>query len=143
MSDAEAGEIQETAPTTEAEDSATETMLEGMPPEAKKMVMQTLSMQGRIGPAPHPLADKITPEHIAQIITAEEGADKRRYQNTVAARRYGFAYAVLFVLLFIFLTLFLVQADKELYSKALGVFAIFVGGFGSGYGVKAHFSRGK
>jgi hypothetical protein len=43
--------------------------------------------------------------------------------------------------LFTFLTIFLVGTDKELYKEAMKLFAVFLGGFGGGFGVKSYMDR--
>jgi len=74
-------------------------------------------------------------------ITAKD--DKRSFKDTAQSRKFTLLYVVIFVALFIFLTVFLVGADKDLYKEAIKLFAVFLGGFCGGFGVKSCMDRDK
>jgi hypothetical protein len=50
---------------------------------------------------------------------------------------------LVFAALFIFSTVFLVGSDKELYKEVIKLFAVFLGGLGSGFGIKSYMDRSK
>jgi hypothetical protein len=45
---------------------------------------------------------------------------------------------LIFAALFVFATIYLVGADKELYREIVKLLAVFLGGAGTGYGIKAY-----
>jgi len=113
--------------------------LKKVPPEILKIIEHRMLLL-KYGPAPNPVAEKITENHITKILdnTAEE--NKRRARDKTQSRIFKFAAAVLAAGLFVFLTVFL-KPDRDLYVEIIQLPAIFAGGFGAGYGVKAY--RGK
>lgn len=120
-------------------------VLAGMPPEAKKMVerfmMQSVSMQGIRTPPRNPILKKIDGEHIHKVLDIAKADDERNFQNQISARRYGAFYVVLFVGLFVFVTVYVGTADKELYKELLKFLLIYLGGLGSGYGLKTYLNK--
>lgn len=113
--------------------------LKSVPPEIQKIIEHRM-LSLRYGPAPNPVAEKITENHITKILdnTAEE--NKRRAKDKIQSRIFKFAATVLAVGLFVFLTIFL-KPDRDLYVEIIQLLAIFAGGFGAGYGVKAYLEK--
>jgi len=123
-------------------DSAEPELLKNLPPEAKKVLEIGMSMH-RFGPMPNPIAEKINEKHIDKILDISEKDDERAYKNAGETRKYTLIYVLIFAALFVFSTIFLVGSDIDLYKEVIKLFAIFLGGFGSGYGVKSHIERKK
>ncbi len=117
-------------------------ILNSLPPEAKKVLEFGMSMQ-RIGPMPNPIAEKITETHISKILDIAENDDKMSFEDSKESRKYTLIYVVIFSLLFVFATVYLVAADKELYKEFIRLFAAFLGGLGSGFGLKSYIDRKK
>lgn len=114
-------------------------LLKRLPPDAKKVVEigMGMMMQG-VGPVPNPLTKKITEKHIDKILEIAAKDDERTFENAKNFRIYMLIYILSFIGLFVFLTIFLVGSDKELYKEVLKLFATFLGGLGSGFGVKSY-----
>jgi hypothetical protein len=146
LADTGKGEDQSSAAEDEGTDSA-EVMpnaefLKNLPPEARKVVEIGMSMH-RFGPIPNPLTEKITEKHIDKILDISAKDDERSFTDAAHSRWFTLAYVAMFLGLFVFLTIFLVGADKELYKEAVKLFAVFLGGFGGGFGVKSYMDREK
>ncbi|WP_089729742.1 hypothetical protein [Candidatus Thiosymbion oneisti] len=118
-------------------------LLKNLPPEARKVVEIGMMSARRFGPMPNPLTDKITEKHIDKILEIAAKDDERSFKDTAQSRKFTLLYIVIFVALFTFLTVFLVGADKDLYKEAIKLFAVFLGGFGGGFGVKSYMDRNK
>jgi len=116
--------------------------LKNLPPEARKIVEFGMSMH-RLGPMPNPLTEKLTEQHIDKILEISARDDELSFKDAARSRWFTLIYVIIFVALFIFLTIFLVGADKELYKEAVKLFAVFLGGFGGGFGVKSYMDRNK
>jgi hypothetical protein len=117
-------------------------MLKGLPPEARKVLEIGMSMH-RLGPVPHPLVDKINETHITRILELAEKDDERSFRDAAENRKYTLIYVLVFAVLFIFATVFLVGSDKELYREVIKLFAVFLGGLGSGFGIRSYMDRNK
>ena len=92
---------------------------------------------------PHPLAAKLNDQHIDKILEIAAKDDEHAFKDAGQARKYTLIYILVFAALFVFLTIFLVGSDKELYKEILKLFAIFLGGLGSGFGIKSYMDRNK
>ena len=95
----------------------------------------------RFGPMPNPLTEKLTEKHIDKILDISAKDDERSFADSAHSRWFTLVYVILGIALFVFLTIFLVGADKELYKEAVKLFAVFLGGFGGGFGVKSYMDR--
>lgn len=115
-------------------------ILSKLPPEARKVVEVGMSMQ-RFGPMLNPLTEKINEKHIDKILEISAKDDERSFDDAAQSRKFTLLYVLIFVALFIFLTVFLVGTDKELYKEAIKLFAVFLGGFGGGFGIKSYMDR--
>lgn len=116
--------------------------LKKLPPEARKVVEIGMSMH-RFGPIPNPLTEKLNEKHIDKILEISAKDDERTFDDAAQSRWFMLGYVIIFAALFIFLTIFLVGADKELYKEVVKLFAVFLGGFGGGFGVKSYMDREK
>ncbi|CAN2041922.1 Membrane protein DUF2335 [Candidatus Magnetomoraceae bacterium gMMP-15] len=116
-----------------------------LPPEAKKVLeigMSGMSMH-RFGPMPNPIAAKITEKHINKILDIAEKDDDCSFKDSKENRKFMLIYFLVFAALFVFSTVFLVGSDKELYKEVIKLFAVFLGGLGSGFGIKSYIDRKK
>ncbi len=117
-------------------------ILKNLPPEARKVIQIGMSSH-RFGPMQNPLTQKLTSQHIDKILEISEKDDERAFKDAGESRKYTLIYIILFSALFIFLTVFLVGSDVELYKEIVKLFAIFLGGLGSGFGIKGYMDRNK
>jgi len=132
----------ESTPADDSEFIPDADLLKKLPPEARKVVEIGMSMH-RFGAMSNPLADKLTEKHIDKILDISAKDDERSFADAAHSRWFTLTYVVLFLALFVFLTVYLVGADKELYKEAVKLFAVFLGGFGGGFGVKSYMDREK
>ncbi len=117
-------------------------LLEKLPPEAKKVVEIGMSMH-RFGPMPNPITEKLNDGHIDKILDIAAKDDERAFKDATESRKFTLIYILVFSALFIFLTIFLVGSDVELYKEIIKLFTIFLGGLGSGFGIKSYMDRNK
>lgn len=147
MSKEENNNITENKPDDEAEVNKTEENVEAeflgkLPPEARKVVEFGMSMQ-RVGPMPNPIVEKLNEGHIDKILEIAAKDDERSFADAGSSRKYTLVYIVIFVALFIFLTIFLVGSDIELYKEIIKIFIVFLGGLGSGFGIKTYMDKNR
>ena len=115
--------------------------LENLPPEVKRVVQATLSMQRISTPFGSPLQDKINEEHISKILEIVEKDDERTFADAQSARKYTLINTIIILGFFGFLTVFLVNKDVEVYRELLKLTVAFAGGLGSGFGLKGYLDR--
>ena len=114
-------------------------LLKHLSPEIKQLTVSA----HRVGPAPNPIAEKITTVHISAILNNAAKNDERAFEDAKISRKYVLGYVLISVAVFIFLTVYLVDIDKELWKEIVKLFAVFAGGFGSGFGVKSYLDRNR
>ena len=117
-------------------------LLKSLPPEAKKVLEIGMSMH-KFGPIPNPLAEKINEKHINKILDIAEKDEERSFKNAGETRKFTLIYVLVFAAIFVFSTVFLVGSDKDLYKEVIKLFAVFLGGLGSGFGIKSYMDRNK
>jgi len=115
--------------------------LENLPPEIKRVMQATLSMQRISMPLTSSIQEKINEEHISIILESVEKDSERVFKDTQEARKYSVIYIFIVLLFFSFLTVFLVNKDVAVYQEILKLLIIFGGGFGSGIGFKGYMDR--
>ena len=130
--DSEGGDLEKIAPE-----------LANLPPEIKKVVQATLSMQRISTPFVSPIVEKVNESHISKILEIVEKEDERVFADTQAARKYALIYTIVVLLFLGFLTVFLVNKDVAVYQDILKIIIIFGGGLGSGFGLKGYLDRKK
>lgn len=79
----------------------------------------------------NPIADKITTEHITQLISKSDNYDKRDREERKGERNYNLVLTVMGLLFVGFLIVFL-QSNEELLIKIVIGIISFIGGFGFG-----------
>jgi hypothetical protein len=117
------------------------TELENLPPEVKRVVQATLSMQRISMPLTSNYQDKINEEHISKILDIVAKDDERTFADTQSARKYTLINTIIVLIFFGFLTVFLVNKDVEIYREVLKLSIAFAGGLGSGFGLKGYLDK--
>lgn len=120
-----------------------EGVFDKLPPEIKKVMDVGFSMQRFSGPMPSPFLNKINETHVTKILELAEKDDERAFVDAQASRKYILGYVLIFAMLFVFATVFLVGQNTELYKEMLKLLATFLGGLGSGFGLKGYLDRKK
>lgn len=115
--------------------------LENLPPEVKRFMQATLSMQRISTPLVSPILEKVNENHISKILEIAEKEDERLFADTQSARKYTLINTILILGFFGFLTVFLVNKDIAAYQEILKIIIIFGGGLGSGFGLKGYLDR--
>lgn len=108
-------------------------ILEAIPVEERGKVISVIkqSMFSSITRRSNPIADKITTEHITQLISKSDEQDKRDREERKGQRNYNLILLLIGLAFIGFLIVFL-QRDKELLIKIIIAIISFVGGFGVG-----------
>lgn len=108
-------------------------ILEAIPVEERGKVISVIkqSMFSSITRRSNPIADKITTEHITQLISKSDEQDKRDREERKGQRNYNLLLVLIGLAFIGFLIVFL-QRDKELLVKIIIAIISFVGGFGVG-----------
>ena len=84
-------------------------------------------------PRPNPLHQRVTSEHIGQIIAKSERDSERAHTSEASERRYRFLYFVIGLIAAIALLVFFsVTNNREMLTNVLIALLGFVGGFGLG-----------
>lgn len=109
-------------------------VLDKIPPEARgeiKRMVSTMVSTGYVGPAPHPFAKKMTPEHIGKIIENSEKDDQRQFQNLQEERKMSLTIFFGILIPVVGLIVFFSIINK---IEFLVPFISAIVGFGGGYG---------
>lgn len=124
-----------------SEDIIPEEVLEAFPEEDRGRI-ESVMRQTIISGAMHrgnPIADKITSEHITQLITKSDDQDKREWEERGRDRNYNLILVGIGVAFVSFLVVFLKDNENLLLNLVLAIVS-FIGGFGFG---KFYKSEGK
>ncbi|MBN9885943.1 hypothetical protein [Salipiger abyssi] len=111
-------------------------VLESLPEPMRHQVRETFGILSA-GPARNPVAEKVTPEHISQLIANDEADSVREYEERASSRRYTLVYVVLAILAFFVLAFTFAKDNPDLFKQILAFFATFGAGFGAGWGFTA------
>lgn len=111
-------------------------ILETLPPEVKKVIEMGFSMQRISGSMPNPLLSKVTEGHINKILEIADKEENNSFSDKQSSKKYNAFYFLISILFVVFLIVFLVGKDKDLLLAIIEKSTYFLGGFGSGYGVK-------
>ena len=87
------------------------------------------------GPAPDPLIQKLTPQHVATLIEHSEKESKRDHKLLREGRIYTLVYALIAVLAFFGFALMFGHSNPALFTQVLVFLAPFGAGFAAGWGV--------
>ncbi len=108
-----------------------------LPEEAKKVVQFGMQMQRFSGQLPNPIHEKITAEHINQILELSKSEDEHQFQYAKSGRLMNFIVILVVAGLFIFLVVYLSKDNPDLLEDIIKVAVGLIGGFGAGYGYKS------
>jgi len=110
-----------------------------LPDDMPKEVQQTIRMMmasSMGGPRQHPLFEKFTDDHIHKYLDYIQKDDDSEFSLRSSNRWFYLLYTVLGLGFFSFLVIYLLPKDKALLDEILKLLVTFVGGLGSGYGLK-------
>lgn len=108
-------------------------LLEGMPPERRRLFTQAFSSITHFaGPVFNPVLRRITSEHITQIIDNAEARNSREAEAEKSNRRYQFGHFIVGLAALVFLLVFFTLREQYHVLAAVITGAM---GFGSGFGV--------
>lgn len=85
----------------------------------------------------NPIAEKVNPEHITQVLDNADKRDARDRHERSAVRWHGTTILVIAMAFLVFLIVYLKDKPEILVPIISATFA-FVAGFAGGYGYKAH-----
>ena len=86
-------------------------ILNDLPPEVRDQVSLMISRSSYQGVMPNPLVEKLTPEHITQIIDASVADDNNNYKFITSNRIFKLIYTVICLAAFFLLLLFLIYRN--------------------------------
>lgn len=112
-----------------------EEVLEKIPPEARGEIKRMFSMvsAGYVGPAPSPIARKLTGEHITKIIDNVEREDQRHFNNTKDERKMSLIIFFGILIPITGLIVFFALLEKvEILIPLISAIVAFGGGYGFG-----------
>lgn len=110
---------------------------DGSPPmRISPRVQEIMAMFSSFGPAPFPLAEKLTPEHISTLLDIDRQKVNNERASENEGRRYGLIAAAMFlVFVLLMLGLLLWRGNDALTEKVIiGTVTLIAGALG-GYGV--------
>jgi|SRR5690625_1486725 len=116
-----------------SEDIIPEEVLEAFPEEERgriESVMRQTIISGVMRRG-NPIADKITSEHITQLITKSDDQDRREWEERSRDRNYNLILVGIGVVFVSFLVVFLKDNENLLLNLVLAIIS-FIGGFGFG-----------
>ncbi len=98
-----------------------------------------MSVSGRMGY--QSALERFTDQHIDKFLDYCQEDDRHAYQIERTNRWFRLVYVVIGLSLFIFLVLYLIPTDKALLLDIIKMTVAFLGGLGSGFGLKTHFDK--
>ena len=108
------------------------------PPKVVQQVQEFVASFARSGPVYHPIFGKFGPEHVTQFLRQTHEQDIGEQRLRKSNRWFHLTYVLTGVVLFALLTWLLLPEQADLYLDILQGLAIFVGGGGGGYGLRAY-----
>lgn len=109
-------------------------VLEHVPPEHRKAFVSAVSSVTQLAaPVVNPILQKVTSEHVSQVIDLAEGDSVREYDAGKSRRRYQFAYFLLGAGVTVGLIIFFTVSDnRDLIPPIVTAIAGFLGGLATG-----------
>lgn len=116
-----------------SEEIIPEEILDAIPEEDRGRVASIIkqTMVSGVMRRSNPIADKITTEHITQLISRSDDHDKRDRKERKGERNYNLLLVIIGLVFIGFLIVFLQQNEDLLIKIVIGIIS-FVGGFGFG-----------
>ena len=111
-------------------------VLDKLPEPMQSTIKETMIGFGTMS-APNPIAKKITPEHITQLIENDANESDRGFRFRENGRRYTFAYVLIAIATFFGLAYMFAKDDPELFKQIVSHIVVLFGGFAAGWGFKA------
>lgn len=111
-------------------------VLDKLPPEVRQLVIAMSSSVS--GPRPHPLAEKIQPEHVMEMLQGADREAAREHTRVTRGQWFTLVYVILGLVTFGLTTWYLVPIDKDLYKEMVKLVFAFAAGAAGGYGYKAY-----
>lgn len=110
-----------------------EEVFEAIPEEDRGRVKKVVSQMMISSPlrSGNPISEKITSEHITDLIKNSDAQDKRDRDERKTEKNYQIAFLVIGLLFMVFLIVFLKDSPDLLYKILIALFS-FLGGFGMG-----------
>ena len=109
-----------------------------IPEETKKTLLACITREevhfSGTFPAPNPIADKITTEHISEIIKSGDEADKRSFE-AMKFTQISSIIGVFIILVFILAVIFIFKNSPEYIAPIITLIAGLAGGGAGGYGI--------
>ena len=107
--------------------------IDQFPPKVREEITSVI-MQGSM---PHPLADKLSPHHIAALINNDDKKASREHSLSVWGRVYTLFYVVFGIAAFFALYEVIGKNNLDLFNQILVYLGTFGAGFAAGWGYSA------
>lgn len=118
-----------------------EKIMEDAPPSLRRSIGMAMMGISSSGPMPHPLFNKFNDEHIHKFLDYAQKDDENNFKARCSNRWFHLLYTLIGVGVFIFLFIYLLPADKDILIDVLKLIVAFVGGVGSGFGLKGFLDK--
>lgn len=111
--------------------------LQDMPPRMRRSITMEMMQTSLRGSFSHPLVEKLTEEHIDKFLDNSQKDNDNEYKYKSSNRWFYLMYSALGIALFVFLIIFLLPQNEDLLLDIFKLLVAFIGGLGSGYGLKS------
>ena len=109
-----------------------------IPEETKKTLLGCISREefliSGMFPAPNPIADKITTEHISEIIKSGGEADQRAFEAMKFSKIVGII-SIFIVLVFVLVVIYMFKDSPEYITPIISLIIGLAGGGAGGYSI--------
>lgn len=127
--------------TKESTPEEIDAIVKDMPPEVRQTVRMAMMQTFSRGPAVHPLLEKFTAGHIDKVLDYSQEDDKNEFSLRRSNRYFNLSYVIIGLSVFIFLIVFLAPQNIDLLKDILKLLVAFIGGVGSGFGLKTYLEK--
>ena len=118
-------------------------ILDQIPEPARTQIIETMVGVISTGPMQNPIVNKITSEHITQIINNNESQSQRTYEAQNTGRKYSLGYALLGSLLLSAFAYITIPSNPEFFEQILEtIITLVIGGVG-GWGLSEYRRRSR
>jgi len=112
--------------------------LDGLSPEIHRTLRMIMGFSSES--LQNPILEKINDEHIHKLLDYRHQDEVNNFRIRCSSQWFALLYAILGLGVFVFLIVYLLPTDKELLLDLIKLLVVFIGGFGSGFGVKSYLS---
>ena len=109
--------------------------LADIPKPVLKSAEMFMAQMVRSGSMPSPFLEKVTPEHVTQVIESNDMETKLTIEDRQKCRYFNVVYIILGLVALGFLVLTLQGSNPDLLEKLITIVLSFVGGMGAGWGL--------